>query len=313
MSQSTSGAGVIVVPTHTNRLKPPHVAGVDVTLRNDNILLITYNRPKQMNSITHTMNWQLQQLFDWFDAEPTLRVAVITGTGMRAFCCGSDLKEIERAGNAKLESDELKKSEPYLHEHPRSGSTGSSRRRGKKPVLVAVNGLALGGGLIREGLRVGSCKGSLLTCPSRDIAIASPTAKFGLPEARVGVYAYGGGLLRLVHAVGMQRATDIALTCRQVPAEEALRLGLIAGISKTPESVLEEKLAKAKEIANISPDGTIVTRAGLREAWETGSIERAFQVTHEQLYDKLIASENCAEGLGAFRTKRQPKWKDSKL
>lgn len=153
----------------------------------------------------------------------------------------------------------------------------------------------------------------MLTFKESDIAIASPTAKFGLPEARVGVYAYGGGLPRLVHAVGMQRATEIALTCRQVPAEEALRLGLIAGISKTPESRQAQILAKAKEIASISPDGTIVTRAGLREAWETGSIERAFQVTHEQLYDKLIASENCAEGLEAFRTKRQPKWRDSKL
>ena len=148
---------------------------------------------------------------------------------------------------------------------------------------------------------------------SRDIAIASPKAQFGLPEAQVGVYAYGGGLPRLVRAVGMQAATDIALTCRRVSAQEALQRGLVAGISKSPESVLEETLEKAKQIAAISPDGTVVTRAGLREAWETGSVERAFQVTHEQLYDKLIAGDNCGEGLAAFREKRKPNWKECKL
>lgn len=148
---------------------------------------------------------------------------------------------------------------------------------------------------------------------SSDIAIASPNAQFGLPEAQVGVYAYGGGLPRLVHIVGMQAASDIALTCRRVSATEALSLRLISGISKSPESLLEETLAKAKQIAGISPDGTIVTRAGLREAWETGSMERAYQITHETLYDRLIETENCGEGLEAFRTKRAPQWRDSKL
>jgi enoyl-CoA hydratase/carnithine racemase len=111
----------------------------------------------------------------------------------------------------------------------------------------------------------------------------------------------------------MQAATDIALTCRRVSAEEALQRGLIAAISKSADSVLAETVEKAKQIANVSPDGTIVTRAGLREAWETGSVERAFQVTHEQLYDSLIAAENCGEGLAAFREKRKPVWVDSKL
>lgn len=130
----------------SSNLKPPHVDGVEVSFPTSNILLITLSRPKQMNSINHTMNWQLQQLFDWFDNTPSLRVAVITGTGPKAFCCGSDLIEIESARNAKLSTDDLTKSQPYLHDHPRSGFAGFSRRRGKKPVLAAVNGLALGGG-----------------------------------------------------------------------------------------------------------------------------------------------------------------------
>lgn len=146
-----------------------------------------------------------------------------------------------------------------------------------------------------------------------DIAIASPKAQFGLPEAQVGVYAYGGGLPRLVRAVGMQAASDIALTGRRLSAQEALDLHLIQGIAKSPESVLEETMEKAKQIASISPDGVIVTRNALREAWETASVERAFQVTHDNFFDKLMRSENSVEGLSAFREKRKPRWKGSKL
>lgn len=146
-----------------------------------------------------------------------------------------------------------------------------------------------------------------------DIAIASPNAFFGLPEAQVGVYAYGGGLPRLVRTVGMQAASDIALTSRRVKAQEALQLRLISGIAKTPESVLAETIEKAKQIAAISPDGIIVTRAALREAWETASVERGFQITHEQYYDPLMKSANSIEGLAAFREKRPPKWRQAKL
>ena len=92
------------------------------------------------------MNWELQALFAWYDDEPSLRVAVITGEGTKAFCCGSDLIEIEHAQKAKLESKDPQESQPWLHEHPSGGFAGVSRRKGKKPLLAAVNGLALGGG-----------------------------------------------------------------------------------------------------------------------------------------------------------------------
>ena len=111
----------------------------------------------------------------------------------------------------------------------------------------------------------------------------------------------------------MQMAGDIALTGRRVSAQEALNLRLITAIAKSADSVLDETLDKAKQIAAISPDGIVVTRAGLREAWETGSVERAFQIVHENHYDKLVKSENSIEGLAAFREKRKPNWKDAKL
>lgn len=111
----------------------------------------------------------------------------------------------------------------------------------------------------------------------------------------------------------MQAASDIALTGRRVSAREALDLRLISSISKTAESVVDETIEKAKQIAAISPDGIVVTRAALREAWETPSVERAFQITHEQMYEDLMNSENSAEGLAAFREKRAASWRDPKL
>lgn len=145
------------------------------------------------------------------------------------------------------------------------------------------------------------------------MVIASPNARFGLPEPLVGVYAWSGGLPRLKRNIGLQAASDIALTGRQINAQEALDLKLVNAISQTPESCLEETIEKAKQIAAISPDGIIVTRAALREAWETGSVERAFQIIHEEYFEKLMKSENSKEGLAAFREKRKPKWTGSKL
>ncbi|CAK4034397.1 Enoyl- hydratase, mitochondrial [Lecanosticta acicola] len=282
-----------------NTSSPPPCDGVETSFPHPHILLLTLSRPKQMNSITHLMNWQIAALMDWYDAEPTLRCAVITGSGSKAFCAGSDLLEIESSREAKLQGLEITKAEPWLHEHPKGGFAGVSRRRGKKPLLCAVNGVALGGGFE--------------IVLNSDIAIASPNAQFGLPEATVGVYAYGGGLPRLVRNLGMQAASDIALTGRRLSAKEALEMRLIQGIAKSSESVLEETLVKARQIAAISPDGIIVTRAALREAWETGSVERAFQITHDEYFDRLMMGENSAEGLSAFREKRKPKWRESKL
>lgn len=111
----------------------------------------------------------------------------------------------------------------------------------------------------------------------------------------------------------MPVASDIALTGRRVPVKEALELRLIHSIAKSPESVLPETLEKAKQIAAMSPDGILVTRHALRETWETASIEQAFRLTHEEYFEKLMKGQNSAEGLAAFREKRKPGWKASKL
>lgn len=109
------------------------------------------------------------------------------------------------------------------------------------------------------------------------MVVACPTASFGLPEATVGLYAAAGGLPRIVRNCGLQIGSEVAMTGRRLTAQEALGFHLINKVSATTDSVVEETVEMAKKVAGLSPDAIIVTRHGLREAWETGSVERATQ------------------------------------
>ncbi|GAB7349142.1 hypothetical protein MBLNU459_g8084t1 [Dothideomycetes sp. NU459] len=277
-------------PTET---PPPHISDCTLSYPAPYILLVTINRERQMNSIPYAVHWQMDSVFRWFDDEPTLRVAVITGAGKKAFCAGQDLIELGKRDKAAVEK------EPWLALHPTSGFAGISRRTGKKPIVAAVNGFALGGGFE-----------IVLNC---DMVVASPNATFQLPEALRGIYAGAGGLPRLIRNVGLQISSELAMTGRRLSAEEARQFHLINKISQSQETVVDEAVQAASQIANISPDAIIVTRAALREAWETASIERAYQLTDDRFRKQLHEGDNAKEGLNAFAEKRQPKWRPSKL
>ena len=145
------------------------------------------------------------------------------------------------------------------------------------------------------------------------MVVASPTATFGLPEALRGIYAGAGGLPRLLRNVGLPLASEIAMTGRFLSANEALKFNLVNKVSASLGSVVDEAVQMAQKVAGISPDAIIVTRAALREAWENGSVERAYQISDERWRDGLFAGENSKEGLKAFKEKREPKWVPSKL
>ncbi len=109
--------------------------------------------------------------------------------------------------------------------------------------------------------------------------VAAPNASFGLPEATVGLYAGAGGLPRVVKNCGIPIASEIAMTGRRLTAQEALGFHLINKISKSQDTVVDEAVELANKITALSPDAIIVTRHGLREAWETGSVEQAWRRT----------------------------------
>lgn len=153
----------------------------------------------------------------------------------------------------------------------------------------------------------------LLTLSHSDMVVASPTATFALPEALRGIFASAGGPSRLVRNIGIPLATEMALTGKPITAQRAKELHLVNRISSSQDTVVDEAVKLAEEVAAISPDAAIVTRAALREAWETASVERATQIVVDRYSEALLKTENAAEGLRAFAEKRKPDWKPSKL
>ncbi|OGE54988.1 hypothetical protein PENARI_c005G00517 [Penicillium arizonense] len=147
----------------------------------------------------------------------------------------------------------------------------------------------------------------------RDIVFAAPNARLGLPEVNVGLYAGAGGLSRIVRSAGTQIASEVALTGHHISVREAFSWGLINKISKSDESVVPEAIETAVLIASKSPDAVIVSRAGLRQSLESGSVERATQITEQQCLQSLKMGENFKIGLKAFSEKRVPQWVPSRL
>lgn len=302
--------------------QPPVTTSYLLSYPAPHVLLVTINREKHRNALTNKAHWEGHAIFRWFDEEPSLRVAVVTGSGDKAFCAGQDLIEQNDLASSRASSQSSSSSsESNLGlAQPPTGFMGLSRRRGKKPVLAAVNGYALGGGF---EICLNWCENPspyllLINTSSRltitsDLVVASPTAQFGLPEAQVGLYAAAGGLPRIIRTCGLQVASEIALTCRRLSAQEALGYRLINRISQTPRSVVDETVALAVRIASLSPDAIIITRHGLREAWETASVERAAARTAEEYIEKLVEGENFKIGVNAFASKTEPKWVPSKL
>lgn len=308
----------MAAPSYTNlpptlSSPPPTVPHVTVSFPAQHVLLVTLNRPKQLNAISRPMHFALEKLWDWYDEEASLRCAVLTGTG-RAFCAGQDLKEWDSVNTAVASSSSS--STPSLTQPPSSSSSSSSskpsmrmpasgfgglsNRGGTKPVIAAVNGICFGGGMEMA-----------INC---DLVVASSGATFGLPEVTIGVIALAGALPRLQRAVGRQRASEMALGGRRdYSADTMLRWGLVNEVVAEGADVVAAALAWASRIAGNSPDAVIVSREGLKLGWEGVGPEQATDMIMKGWYGRIENGENFVEGVRSFNERRKPVWKDSKL
>lgn len=251
------------------------------TQRQGRIYVVTLNRPEVMNALHRPANLELDRVFDEFERDPDLWVAVITGAGERAFCAGNDLK-YQAEGNDTS--------------HPAGGFGGLTARFGLlKPVIAAVNGVAMGGGFEIA-----------LAC---DLIIASENAVFALPEPRVGLAAAAGGLLRLPRQIPLKQAMGMILTGRRVAADEAYRLGFVTEIVPQGKA-LASALAWAEQILEASPMAIRAAKELVARGLEATDLEPLYH-RQKQLpaVKALYASEDRIEGPKAFAEKRKPQWR----
>ncbi|KLU92513.1 carnitinyl-CoA dehydratase [Magnaporthiopsis poae ATCC 64411] len=278
---------------------PPQVANVIISFPAEHVVLVMLNRPKQLNAIPKPQHAVLAGLWRWYDDEPWLRCAVLTGSG-RAFCAGADLREWDDTHKPQSQQSQPQPAGSNTTIVNVGGFGGMANRGGKKPIVLAVNGLALGGGMEMV--------------INADIVVAAASARFGLPEVSRGVIAVAGALPRLVRVVGRQRAAEMALLGRtSYTAEQMREWGLVNFVVPAEGDVVDEALRVAKEMAANSPDAVIVSREGLRLGWEGMGPEAATEILAGGLYGRIDGGENMLEGVRSFVEKRKPVWRDSKL
>ena len=244
------------------------------------LTIVTISRPNVMNSLHPPGNAELGKVFDDFAADPEQWVAIITGAGDRAFCAGNDLKYQASGGD--------------MSGQPQSGFAGlTSRFDNPKPVIAAVNGVAMGGGFEIA-----------LAC---DIIIAAENAIFALPEPRVGLAALAGGIHRLPREIGMKQAMGMLLTGRRVPAEEGRQLGFVNEVVPAGQA-LEGAKAWAGQILECAPLSVRGSKQAAMEGMGATSLEAAIKGKYQQI-QTMYNSADFVEGPLAFAEKRSPNWK----
>ncbi|MCH8001984.1 MAG: crotonobetainyl-CoA hydratase [Proteobacteria bacterium] len=253
------------------------------TERRGAVLEITLDRPKA-NAIDRATSRELGDTFLGFRDDPELRVAIITGAGERIFSAGWDLKAAAE-GEEGLDTD-----------YGPGGFAGLTEIFDlNKPVIAALNGAAVGGGFEIA-----------LAC---DLIVAAEHVEVFLPEAKLGILASGGGIVRLARRLPRALAMEMLLTGRRMSAEEALRWGLFNAVVPAAELMATAR-ALAEEIVAAAPLAVEATLEMLRDT-EAMSVEESFAAMHGgqlDTYRRLLASEDAKEGPRAFAEKRDPVW-----
>src|SRR5437899_5944290 len=246
--------------------------------KRDHVAYVTINRPEVMNALHPPANEELSRVWDDVAADPAVWVAILTGAGERAFSAGNDLKWTAQHGVPRM---------------PKGGFGGLVARDDLwKPVVAAVNGIALGGGLEIA-----------LAC---DIIVAAEHARLGLPEPQVGLMAAAGGVHRLPRAIPFRIAMGMMLTGRQIPAAEAARIGLVNEV--VPQAELMAAAERwANEILECSPLSVQASKQAALQGLAKPLGEA--MAGDYPLVRKLWTSEDVVEGPRAFAEKRKPMWK----
>lgn len=241
--------------------------------------LVTLNRPQALNALNEALIAELNDALGGFESNPEIGCTVITGSE-RAFAAGADVKEM--AEKTYVES--------YLGRFL-DGWTRIAETR--KPVIAAVSGFCLGGGLELA-----------MMC---DFIIASETARFALPEITLGIMPGAGGTQRLPRYIGKAKAMDLILTGRMMDAVEAERCGLVARLV-APDRLLDEALAAASKIAAYSQPIVMMAKETVNRAQETSLAEGArFE---RRLFLSMFSTEDQKEGMKAFIEKRKPDFRN---
>jgi crotonobetainyl-CoA hydratase len=251
--------------------------------KKEHLTVIKINRPEVMNAISPITSMELENAFDDFNSDPDAWVSIITGAGDRGFCVGNDLKfhAMNMVRMAEL-SAKLK-----------YGFGGITERHDLiKPVIAAVNGLALGGGFE--------------IALASDIIIAAENAEFGLPEPRVGLVALAGGVHRLPRQIPYHVAMGVILAAKRLNAQEAKHYGIVNEVAP-PGKLMEIAEKWANEIMLSAPLSVMASK----EAVIKGSNLPIDKVISAQFPGtvKMMHSEDMIEGPTAFAQKRKPNWK----
>lgn len=247
----------------------------------DAVTLITLNRPQALNALNSKVLDELIDAFAKYEADPSQRCAVLTGSGEKAFAAGADIKEMADKVTAEFYAGDFF-----------SKWTSHIVRLTRKPWIAAVNGFALGGG----------CELAMMA----DFIIAADTARFGQPEIKLGVAPGMGGSQRLTRAVGKAKSMDMCLTGRMMDAAEAERSGLVSRVVPLAD-LLETTLKVAAEIAAMPPLATMMNKEMVNIAFET-TLDQGL-LAERRMFQVLTATEDKAEGMAAFVEKRPGVWK----
>ncbi|MGR9089394.1 MAG: crotonase/enoyl-CoA hydratase family protein [Gammaproteobacteria bacterium] len=242
----------------------------------DGLVTITINRPEARNAVNRAVSYGVCAAVDELDARDDLRVGILTGAG-GTFCSGMDLKAFLRGEVIRVED---------------RGLMGIVFTPPRKPLIAAVEGYALAGGFE-----------AMLAC---DLAVASRDAQFGIPEAKRGLAAAAGGLLRLPRLIPPRIAMELALTGDMMSAERAAGYGLVNELTEPGEALAAAKALAARIIAN-APLSVAASKRVLVEQSDWSLAER-FERQRE-ITDPVLASADAREGSAAFAEKRKPVWK----